>query len=37
MQAVPVIAGFSRISTRRTASFAVISDPDSIRNGRTLS
>jgi hypothetical protein len=37
MQALPGIAGFSRISTRRTASLAVISAPDSIRNGRTLS
>jgi hypothetical protein len=37
MQALPGIDGFSRISTRRTASLAVISVPDSIRNGRTLS
>ena len=33
----PGIAGFSRIRTRRTASLAVISVPDSIRNGLTLS
>ena len=36
-QALPGIDGFSRISTRRTASLAVMSEPDSIRNGRTLS
>jgi len=37
MQALPTIAGFSRISTRRTASLAVMREPDSIRKGRTLS